>query len=90
MQLALRWGRNWAAPWHLALPVGKRFRGCRTKRLYVYLTASKISLPPGTRGWHLGGRGAPKDYEAKARKAVREFSGVEYARTRGTGLLALC
>jgi len=26
-QLALRWGRNWAAQWHLVRAVGKRFRG---------------------------------------------------------------
>ena len=38
MQLTLRWGRNWAAQWHLARAVGKRFRGCRAKRLYVYTT----------------------------------------------------
>ena len=37
VQFALRWGRNWAAQWHLARAVGKRFRGCRAKRLYVYL-----------------------------------------------------
>jgi len=36
-QLALRWGRNWAAQWHLAWAVGKRFRGCRAKRLYFHL-----------------------------------------------------
>ena len=36
VQLALRWGRNWAAQWHLARAVGKRFRGCRAKRIYVY------------------------------------------------------
>jgi len=36
VHLALRWGRNWAARWHLAQAVGKRFRGCRAKRLYVY------------------------------------------------------
>jgi len=35
VQLALRCGRNWAAQWHLARAVGKRFRGCRAKRLYV-------------------------------------------------------
>jgi len=35
VQLALRWGRNWVAQWHLARAVGKRFRGCRAKRLYV-------------------------------------------------------
>ena len=29
VQLALRWGRNWAVQWHLARAVGKRFRGCR-------------------------------------------------------------
>ena len=37
-QLALRWGRNWAAQWHLARAVGKRFWECRAKRLYVYYT----------------------------------------------------
>ena len=30
------WGRKWAVQWHLARVVGKRFRGCRAKRLYVY------------------------------------------------------
>jgi len=35
VQLALRWGRNWAAQWHLARAVGKRFLGCRAKHLYV-------------------------------------------------------
>ena len=34
--LSLRWGRNWAAQWRLAWAVGKRFRGCRAKRLFVY------------------------------------------------------
>ena len=34
VQFALRWGR-WAAQWHLARAAGKRFRGCRAKRLYV-------------------------------------------------------
>ena len=34
-QLALGRGRNWAAQWDLAWAVGKRFRGCRAKRLYV-------------------------------------------------------
>ena len=29
-------GRYWAAQWHLARAVGKRFRGCRAKRLYVH------------------------------------------------------
>jgi len=29
-------GHYWAAQWHLARAVGKRFRGCRAKRLYVY------------------------------------------------------
>ena len=36
VQFALRWGRNWAAQWHLARAVGKRFRGCRAKRIYIY------------------------------------------------------
>ena len=29
-------GRYWAAQWHLARAVGKRFRGCRAKRLYLH------------------------------------------------------
>ena len=37
VQLALRWGHNWAAQWHLARAVGRRFRGCRSKRLYVHI-----------------------------------------------------
>ena len=37
VHLALRWGRNWAAQWHLAWAVGKRFQRCRAKRLYVDL-----------------------------------------------------
>jgi len=45
VQPKLRQRRNWAAQWHLARALGKRFRGCRTKRLYVY-----IFLKPGTRG----------------------------------------
>ena len=36
VQFALRWGRNWAAQWRLARAEGRRFRGCRAKRLYVY------------------------------------------------------
>ena len=33
VQLALIWGRNWAAhQWHLGRAVGKSFRGCRAKR----------------------------------------------------------
>jgi len=28
-------GRYWTAQWHLARAVGKRFRGCRAKRLYA-------------------------------------------------------
>ena len=36
--LALRYGRNWAAQWHLARAVGgKCFRGCRAKRFYSML-----------------------------------------------------
>ena len=35
VQFALRWGQNWAAQWHLARAVGKRFRGYRAKCLYV-------------------------------------------------------
>jgi len=29
-------GHYWAAQWHLTRAVGKRFRGCHAKRLYVY------------------------------------------------------
>jgi len=36
MQLVLRCGRNWAVQWHFARAVGKRFRGCRAKRLFIY------------------------------------------------------
>jgi len=35
--LVLRYEPNWAAQWHLARAVGKRFRGHRAKRLYVYM-----------------------------------------------------
>ena len=35
VQFALIWGRKWAAQSHLARAVGKRFRGCRAKRLYA-------------------------------------------------------
>jgi hypothetical protein len=30
-------GRYWAAQWYLARARGERFRGCRAKRLYLYL-----------------------------------------------------
>ena len=38
-RLRAAWGATGkcAAQWHLARAVGKRFRGCRAKRLYVYL-----------------------------------------------------
>jgi len=42
VQLALRWGRNWAAQWHSARAMGKRFRGCRAKRLYVHTTSLRV------------------------------------------------
>ena len=42
--LALRWGRTgWAAQWHLARAVGRRFRGCRAKRFYVHMFISGVS-----------------------------------------------
>ena len=44
-------GRYWAAQWHLARAVGKRFRGCRAKRLYLH-SISIVTLTkghPGTR-----------------------------------------
>ena len=47
----LRYGRNWAAQWHYwpGLWGGKRFRGCRAKRLYVHLWSSlrgsRLQLP---------------------------------------------
>jgi len=45
LQLALRWGRrNWAAQWHLARALGKRFQGCRAKRLYVHISLCACAL----------------------------------------------
>jgi len=42
---------NWAAQWHLARPVGKRFRGCRAKRLFVHLTLAPVACGPTS---HIG------------------------------------
>jgi len=45
---SLRLGRNWAAQWHLArAAVGKRFRGCRARRLYVHLRRQERRRQPG-------------------------------------------
>ena len=33
-------GRYWAAQWHLARAVGRHFRGCRAKRLYLHTSSS--------------------------------------------------
>jgi len=45
VQLALRYGRSWAAQWHLARAVGKRFQWCRAKHLYVhYGLSTPISI----------------------------------------------
>ena len=54
VQLVLRWGRNWAAQWHLTRAVGKRFRGCCVKCLYVdmFCSKSKGSRVRGGRGEH--------------------------------------
>ena len=38
-------GRYWAAQWHLARAVGKRFRGCRAKRLYLHMGDITFILP---------------------------------------------
>ena len=35
-------GRYWAAQWHSARAVGKRFRGCRAKRLYVHMFPTRV------------------------------------------------
>ena len=35
VQLALRWGCNWAAQWHLARTVGKRFRGHKSAVVFL-------------------------------------------------------
>jgi len=40
------WGHNWAAQWHLARAVGKRFRGCRAKRLCITFSASFCRTTP--------------------------------------------
>jgi len=45
VQLALRWGRNWTAQWHLARAMGKRFRGCRAKCPYVDLRRIRRGRP---------------------------------------------
>ena len=51
-KLELRSGRNWAAQWHLARAVGKRFRGRRAKCLYVELELiqSHMAQKPVLRG----------------------------------------
>ena len=36
-------GRYWTAQWHLARAVGKRFRGCRAKRLYLHILQRRRS-----------------------------------------------
>jgi len=46
-------GGNWAAQWHLARAVGKRFRGCRANRLYVY--SGRIWVSAGDAFWFRGG-----------------------------------
>ena len=35
-------GRYWAAQWHLARAVDKRFRGCRAKRLYLHYKLTRF------------------------------------------------
>ena len=50
-QLALGLGRNWAAQWHSARAVGKRFRGCRAKRLNVDYVSILISIIGGTHAY---------------------------------------
>jgi len=40
VQLALRWGRNWAAQWHLARAVGKRF-GVPRKAPLCYMCSAR-------------------------------------------------
>jgi hypothetical protein len=42
-QLRAAWLRYLAAQWHLARAVGRRFRGCRAKRLYPH---SNVELKP--------------------------------------------
>jgi len=50
VQLTLRWGRNWAAQWHLARAVGTRFRGCRANCVYVCLLFQYKVEARATRG----------------------------------------
>ena len=50
-QLRAAWLRYWAAQWHLARAVGRRFRGCRAKRLYLHkkkCTDTKQAPSPAT------------------------------------------
>ena len=44
-------GRYWAAQWHLARAVGKRFRGCRAKRLYVHQCGGLKSISRSASTW---------------------------------------
>ena len=56
-------GRYWAAQWHLARAVGKRFRGCRAKRLYlhykllyIYIDSRRIAVERAIAGlWAMRG-----------------------------------
>ena len=57
LQLALRCGRYWAAQWHLARAVGKRFRGCRAKRFYVNYRS--LSHLPFAASCELAGEAGP-------------------------------
>ena len=76
VQFALRWGRNWAAQWHLAGAVGRRFGGCRAKRLYVYMffrstsRFSSVSLTGSAQArWHV----AVAMAMARPRKCARKY-----------------
>jgi len=49
-------GRNWAAQWHLARAVGKRFRGCRAKRFNVNIPSFSFGTGPKCVPWSLQAR----------------------------------
>ena len=51
-QLRAAWLRYWAAQWHLARAVDRRYRGCRAKRLYLHSSlVSHEGSPPWIVMW---------------------------------------
>ena len=76
VQLALRWGRNWPAQWHLARAVGKRVRGCRAKRLYAYYPPGRDGTQNAARRPGSGGRPRGRGFEKQGGACTRIQRGV--------------